>query len=121
MTRQRARKRLSNQNPAPEPSIRHGRGNPTAQNQRWRQMDRPHALRRIASRTADLTWSPTLLRPLLEELYVDDTFEELVGPLERIPLRRYPHAVAIALVLRHSWRPDDLRQFVRQLGIKVRT
>ena len=120
MTRQRTHQRLRNVKPATDSSIRYKRGHPTTLNRSWRQTERPRVLRRIASRTADLTWSRTLLRPLLEELYVDETFEELVGPLDCIPIRQYPHAVAIALVLRHSWRPDDLRQFAKQLGLNVR-
>lgn len=87
---------------------------------RWRQRQRDRVLRRIASRTVDLAWSQPLLRLLIEELYVDETFQELVGPLQSIPVRRFPHVIAVALVLRHSWRPDDLRQFAKHLGIHVR-
>jgi hypothetical protein len=119
MTRRRTPQRASRRKPAIDTRIRHEGPNMAAL-QHWRQVQRPRLLRRLASRTADLKWSLTLLRPLLEELYVNEVFEELVGPLHCIPIRRYPHAVAVALVLRHSWRPDDLRWFAKELGINLR-
>lgn len=55
---------------------------------------------------------------LLEELYVDDGFEDLLGksPTE-LRLRQYPQAVAAALILRHSWRADDLACILERLGM----
>ena len=62
-----------------------------------------------------------LIEALLEELYVDDRFEEL---LRRAPgelrSREYPQAIAVALILRHSWHPDDLACMVERLGLKVK-
>ena len=55
---------------------------------------------------------------LLEELYVDDGLEELLGksPSE-LQVRQYPQAVAAALILRHSWRADDLACILERLGM----
>ena len=55
---------------------------------------------------------------LLEELYVDDGLEELLGksPTE-LQVRQYPQAVAVALILRHSWRADDLACILERLGV----
>jgi hypothetical protein len=56
---------------------------------------------------------------LLEELYADDGLEKLLGnsPSE-LQVRQYPQAVALALVLRHSWRADDLACILARLGVR---
>ena len=56
---------------------------------------------------------------LVEELYADDGLEELLGksPSE-LPVRQYPQAVAVALILRHSWRADDLACILARLGVR---
>lgn len=77
---------------------------------------RLEALRLIAWRTKKLSWTPALLALLLDELYIDDLFTEVVGDPEAIPPRDYARAVAVAIVLRHSWRPDDLAAVVDRLG-----
>ncbi len=77
---------------------------------------RVHALRLIARRLKTLTWSPELLALLLEELYVDDLFTEVVGDPDTIPPQGSASAVAIAIALRHSWRPDHLAAVARRLG-----
>lgn len=65
-----------------------------------------------------LVWSPRLLGVLMEELYMDDSIEELLGDhLRTLPRRRYAEAIALALVLRHSWTPDDLATITSRLGI----
>ena len=55
---------------------------------------------------------------LLEELYVEDGLEGLLGksPSE-LQVRQYPWAVAAALILRHSWRADDLACILERLGL----
>jgi hypothetical protein len=55
---------------------------------------------------------------LLEELYADDGLEKLLGnsPSE-LQVRQYPQAVALALILRHSWRADDLACILARLGV----
>lgn len=55
---------------------------------------------------------------LLEELYMDDGLEELLGKSPgELQLRQYPQAVAAALILRHSWRADDLACILERLGL----
>ena len=76
-------------------------------------------MRLIAHGTKNLTWNRRLLGLLLEELHVDDLFFDLVGP-RGLPTKRYPQAVAIAVALRHSWRPDDLFGIARKVGIRLR-
>ena len=71
--------------------------------ERWRDELRPGAMRLFAARTAKLPWSRGLLNALVEELYPDDLFTELVGNLDRVPRRQWPHVLAIAVALRHSW------------------
>lgn len=46
--------------------------------ERWRDELRPGAMRLFAARTAKLPWSRGLLKALVEELYPDDLFTELV-------------------------------------------
>jgi hypothetical protein len=90
--------------------------------ERWRRELRPRAMRFIASRTTTLTWTRALLRLLLDELQSeDDLFSEIVGPLDRIPPKRFPQAVAIALALRHSWLQSDLTRIANRLRISLTT
>jgi len=84
---------------------------------RWRRTFRPHLLRLLTKRSATLVWSRTLLALLLDELHVDAVFRELVGDPRHLPTRRYPQAIAVAIALRHSWRPDDLAHLAKRLGI----
>src|SRR5260370_23922353 len=74
--------------------------------ERCREQVRPRAMRLFAARTAKLHASRGLLKLLVEELYPDDLFTELVGHLDRVPRRRWPQVVTIAIALRHSLRPD---------------
>ena len=89
-----------------------------ATTKRWRRDVRPRAIRSAVSATAMLRWSPSLMEVLLEELYVDDGLEGLLGksPSE-LHVRQYPGAVAAALILRHSWRADDLACILERLGM----
>ena len=89
--------------------------------ERWRAELRSGAMRLFAARTAKLRWSRALLKSLVEELYPDDLFTELVGNLDRVPARHWPHVIAIAVALRHSWRRDGLARLARRLGISLTT
>jgi hypothetical protein len=82
---------------------------------------RPRAMRLFAARTATLHGSRALLKLLVEELYPDDLFTELVGNLDRVPRRRWPQVVAIAIALRHSWRRDGLARIAKRLGMSLTT
>jgi len=87
----------------------------------WRRELRPRAMRLIAARTRRLAWSRVLVSLLLNELQPDDLFTEIIGAPNRITPSRFPQAVAIALLLRHSWRQVDLTQIARRLGITLTT
>jgi hypothetical protein len=83
----------------------------------WCRDVRPRAVRLIAARTQTLRWSPALLALVLEELAIDDLFVELLGTARTIPRHRYAQAVAVAIALRHSWRPDSLASVANRLGL----
>jgi len=89
--------------------------------QRWREELRPRAMRLFAARTAKLTWSRALLKLLVEELYPDDLFTELIGNLDRVPRRQWPRVVAIAVALRHSWRRDGLARIATGLHVSLQS
>ena len=59
--------------------------------ERWRTELRPRVLRLFAARARKLTWSRALLKLVVEELYPDDLFADLVGRLDRIPRRQWPY------------------------------
>src|SRR3989441_5916397 len=86
---------------------------------RWRAELRPRAMQLFASRAARLTWSRALLQAVVEELYPDDLFAELIGNLDRVPSRHWPGVMAIAVALRHSWRPDQLTRLARRLRVSL--
>jgi hypothetical protein len=87
---------------------------------RWRRDTRPKSVRAAVSATKGIRWTRLLIEAVLEELYVDDHFEELLG---RAPgdLRpgQYAQAIAAALILRHSWHPDDLACMLRRLKLRI--
>lgn len=87
--------------------------------ERWRTEVRPRALRLFAARSTHLGWSRALLKLVVEELYPDDLFAELVGALDRVPPKEWPRVFAIAVALRHSWRRDGLARIARRLHISL--
>ena len=89
--------------------------------ERWRETLRPRVMRIFAARTAKLPCSRALLKLVVEELYPDDLFRQLVGNLDRVPLRRWPQVVAIAVALRHSWRRDQLVRIAKRLHVSLKT
>ena len=89
--------------------------------ERWRAELRPCVMRLFTARTARLTWSRALLKLVVAELFPDDLFTELMGNLDRVPRRQWPHVVAIAVALRHSWRRDGLTRIARGLRISLTT
>lgn len=60
-----------------------------------------------------------LLRLLLKDVQPDELFLDVIGKAERLPVKRYAQAVAVALAVRHSWERDDLLHFSKRLGVKV--
>ena len=87
--------------------------------ERWREELRPRALRLFAERTAKLPWSRALLKLVVRELYPDDLFSELIGNLDRVPSRRWPQVIALAVALRQSWRQDGLARVAKYLQIRT--
>ena len=85
----------------------------------WRDNLRPRAMRLFTARTARLAWSRALVKLVAEELVPDGLFTELVGHLDRVPSRQWPHVLAIAIALRHSWRRDGLTQVARRLRVSL--
>ena len=49
--------------------------------ERWRAELRPRAMQLFASRAARLTWSRALVNAVVEALYPDDLFPELIGTM----------------------------------------
>lgn len=85
----------------------------------WRNEQRPRELRLFSSRARTLTWSRALVKQIVEELFPDDLFTELVGHLDRVPPRQWPHVLAVAVALRHSWRRDGLTHLARRLRVSM--
>ena len=83
----------------------------------WRQQDRLDDLRALAENAGGLVLSRGLLQALLEELHISDDFDVLVGRVSRQPASQYPRLLAIALLLRHSWCPQDLARTATRLGL----
>ena len=83
----------------------------------WRRHGRLDALRALAEGAGGLTLSRGLLNALLEELHINDDFDVLVGRVARLPASQYPRLLAIALLMRHSWCPEDLARTATRLGL----
>lgn len=83
----------------------------------WRRHDRLDDLRALAKGASGLMWSHGLLHALLEELHVGEDFDVLVGRVARLRASHYPRLLAIALLLRHSWCPQDLARTATRLGL----
>ena len=87
---------------------------------RWRRDTRPMSVRAAVSATKGIRWTRPLFEAVLEELYVDDHFEELLGQARgNIRPGQYAQAIAVALILRHSWHPDDLACMLKRLRLRV--
>jgi hypothetical protein len=87
--------------------------------ERWRNEVRPRVLRVFAARAKHLTWSCALVKLVVEELYPDDLFTDLVGSLDHVHPRQWPQVLAVAVVLRHSWRRDGLTRIARRLRVAL--
>ena len=87
----------------------------------WRQQGRLDDLRALAEGASGLVLSRGLLQALLEELHISDDFDVLVGRVSRQPASQYPRLLAIALLLRHSWCPQDLARTAMRLGLSRQT
>jgi hypothetical protein len=83
----------------------------------WRHLTRPFILDDFLDRTRDLRWSRELIDLLLDELHVSDEFDDLIGRVPPLTQVNYPQLVALALVLRHSWFPEDLARIIAEPGL----
>jgi hypothetical protein len=83
----------------------------------WRRLTRPVILENFLERTRDLPWSRELIDLLLDELHVSDEFDDLIGRVPPSQQVNYPQLVALALVLRHSWLPEDLARAIAEIGL----
>ena len=85
----------------------------------WRHLTRPVILENFLTRTGDLRWSRELIDLLLDELHVGDEFDDLISRVPPSAQVNYPQLVALALVLRHSWFPEDLARIIAEPGLSV--
>jgi hypothetical protein len=83
----------------------------------WRRLTRPVILDDFLDRTRDLDWSRELVDLLLDELHVSDEFDDLIGRVTPQAHVNYPQLVALALVFRHSWFPEDLARIIAEPGL----
>lgn len=83
----------------------------------WRRLTRPVILDDFLDRTRDLCWSRELIDLLLDELHVSDEFDDLIGRVSPRAEVSYPQLIALALVLRHSWFPQDLAHIIGEPGL----
>jgi hypothetical protein len=114
-------RRVSSARPGVKPGSARTTRSTQAADKRWRRDVRAEALRTVVQRTRKLPWTASLLELLIEELYIDESIDDLLGEHPRdLQMRRYPEAIAVALILRHSWRADDLAWIVERLGLKRR-
>jgi hypothetical protein len=84
----------------------------------WRRQGRLDDIRALAEGASGLVLSRRLLHALLEELHISDDFDVLVGRVARLPTSHYPRLIAVALLLRHSWSPEDLERTATRLGLQ---
>ena len=98
---------------------RRGRQRPTKEMTSWRRFSRPVLVRKLVSATESLRWSPALIKAsLLEETLHGRRHREVTGHCgEEIAVPKIS-TVAMALILRHSWRADDLAAILERLGSK---
>ena len=116
--RNRNARRVSSARLGAKPGSRRTTHSTQGADKRWRRHARPEAVRVAVRRTRGLRWSASLLELLIEELYIDESIEALLREHpQALPRRRYPEAIAVALILRHSWRADDLACIVERLGL----
>ncbi len=96
-----------------------GRSRPSRRAMRDAGQDcRLQALADFARAARGLKWTKPLFLLLIDELYVGDEFDEIIGPPERVPVALYPGAIAFAVALRNSWRPDALAGVADALGLE---
>src|SRR5688572_23829462 len=76
------------------PTAHPGTSQSTAQGANW-SLRRRKVLRALVARTQKTPWSANLVDVLIEELYVGEDFNALLGDPKRLPRRRYPQAILL--------------------------
>ena len=84
----------------------------------WRRLTRPLILNHFLAHTRDLCWSRELIDLLLDELHVSDEFDDLISRIPPSAPVNYPQLVALAVVLRHSWYPEDLARIIAETTVE---
>ena len=84
----------------------------------WRRLTRPVILENFLKHTRDLRWSRELIDLLLDELHVSDEFDDLIGRVPPSAPVNYPQLVALAVILRHSWYPEDLARIIAETTVE---
>jgi hypothetical protein len=84
----------------------------------WRRLTRPVIVENFLNHTRDLRWSRELIDLLLDELHVSDEFDDLIGRVPPSAQVNYPQLVALAVVLRHSWYPEDLARIIAETTVE---
>ena len=113
-----ASRRLSSARAPMEPHSNRRSSRPAnSATRRWRRDTRAKAVRAAVSTTKALRWNRRLIEVVLEELYVDDHFEKLLAAPRDLRPSQYAQAIAIALILRHSWHPNDLACMLKRLKL----
>lgn len=85
--------------------------------QQWREESRIPALHTLLRRTKGLRLTRSLFLEVLDELGINDDFDEIVGDPMTLPPARFPQAIAMAIVLRHSWYSTSLANIAEALEI----
>ena len=106
---------MRKQNDQRKPTRRPRNGSDPLQD--WRRRLRPQILSELVEQSNDLPWSSRLITLLLSELHIGDEFYDLVDSAEQPAPQQYPQLIAIALLLRHSWFPEDLADTAVWLGL----
>jgi hypothetical protein len=88
------------------------------QRRRWVATRRMQLLKHLTAASRRQRFSRRLFVATLRELGADETLASLIGEPTRIPTTRYGQAIAMAILLRHSWRPDDLANCAVRLGLQ---
>lgn len=76
-------------------------------------------LKQLTAASRRQRFSRRLFLATLREVGADETLVSLIGEPSRMRKGQYGQAVAVAILLRHSWRPDDLAECAVQLGLQL--
>lgn len=90
-----------------------------AQVNHWRHRVRPRVLRHAVVASRGLRWSPRLVKALLDELHIRNESLAFTGASAARTEAELPRLVLVALLLRHSWHPNDLTELATRVGVSA--